>query len=186
MACPLFYTILTLFFYHSNYLNNSNTSEKKGLEKILILIINRLEPSGYNSLPDLWPDLRELMNLSIQLQPYQAIQRLLSLTNYFYEFCHGYRADTEKDEYEEYFNHVENMWVHLFRQEGLGMTDKIRALNVLRDGHQLAADEYGISDALNRALEAGIIQEQEQQLSKQQDEEQQQQQHQQQLEEKND
>ncbi|KAG2219152.1 hypothetical protein INT45_002343 [Circinella minor] len=128
----------------------------------------RLEPSGYNSLPDLWPDLKDLMNLSIQLQPYQAIQRLLSLTNYFYEFCHGYRADTEKDEYKEYFDHLENMWVYLFRQEGLGMTDRIRALNVLRDGHQLAADEYGIPDALNRALEAGIIQEE--QDEQQQDE----------------
>ncbi|KAI9249505.1 hypothetical protein BDA99DRAFT_523983 [Phascolomyces articulosus] len=123
----------------------------------------RLEPSGYTSLPELWPDLKQVIDLSIQLEPYQAIQRLLNLTNYFYEFCHGYRADTEQDEFQEYFQHVENTWIYLFRQEGLGMTDRIRALNVLRDGHQLAAQELGVPDALNEALKAGLIQLQPQQ-----------------------
>ncbi|KAI9490073.1 hypothetical protein BDB00DRAFT_875657 [Zychaea mexicana] len=120
----------------------------------------RLEPSGYQSLPDLWPDLKELIDASLQLPSWQAIQRLLNQTSYFYEFCHGYRADTEQVEYQEYFKHLEDAWIHLFGQEDLAMTDRIRALNVLRDGHQLAAEEFGIPNALNRALEAGVIQQQ--------------------------
>ncbi|KAI8144274.1 hypothetical protein BJV82DRAFT_668102 [Fennellomyces sp. T-0311] len=119
----------------------------------------RLEPSGYSSLPDLWQDLVVLIDASIQIAPAQAIQRLLSLTSYFYEFCHGYRADTEQDEYKEYFGHLENAWVQLFQHQQIGMTDRIRALNVLRDGNQLAADEFGVPDALNRALEVGLVQE---------------------------
>lgn len=96
-----------------------------------------------------------LVEASLELSPPQAIQRMLNLTSYFYDFCHAYRADTEQYELKEYFEFLENAWIQLF-QEQHGMTDRIRALNVLRDGHNQAADVFGIPDALNRALQAAL------------------------------
>ncbi|KAI7876705.1 hypothetical protein K492DRAFT_210197 [Lichtheimia hyalospora FSU 10163] len=115
----------------------------------------RMDSSGYQSLPDLWQDFAPVMDAAVKLPPPQAMQRMLSLTSYFYEFCHGYRADTEKYEYEEYFDAMNNAWEAIFQQQH-GMTDRIRALNVLRDGHTLAQEEFELPHALNGALEAAL------------------------------
>ncbi|KAI9317271.1 hypothetical protein BX666DRAFT_167575 [Dichotomocladium elegans] len=123
--------------------------------RILRKYRKRMDPSGYQSLPDLWQDLKPVLDATLQLPSYQAIQRLLNLTSSFYEFCHGYRADTEKDEFEEYFAAVDEAWMKIF-QEKHDMTDRIRALSVLRDGNEFARDDLRLENALNGALQAAL------------------------------
>lgn len=106
-------------------------------------------------MPELWQDFVPVVEASLKLSPAQAIQRMLQLTSYFYDFCHAYRADTEQHVFKDYFEFLENAWIRIF-QEQHGMTDRIRALNVLRDGHEQAADIFGVPDALNRALQAAL------------------------------
>lgn len=105
----------------------------------------------------MWQDLSVVIEASLNLSPPQAIQRLLSLSSQFYDYCLAYKNDTETSEFQEYFQFLDNAWVAVLQKQH-SMTDVIRALNVLRDGHQLAADELHVPNALNRALQTGLPQ----------------------------
>lgn len=86
----------------------------------------------------------------------EAIQRLLRITSDFYEYCVAYRDDTDTTEFQEYFGELDQTWTDLLSRPGTSMTDRIRALNVLRDGQELATVALTLPDGFSRALQTGL------------------------------
>ncbi|KAG2229917.1 hypothetical protein INT48_008298 [Thamnidium elegans] len=106
---------------------------------------------GYDSLPQLWQDLAPIILETIHLTPATAIQCLLNYTGDFHEFCEAFKEDTDLHEYKEYFDAMDFAWCTVLKGN-TSQTDKVRIVNVLRDG-QDRASKLGLSEVYSHATD---------------------------------
>lgn len=101
---------------------------------------NNLETSitGYQSLPELWQDFAPIILQVIHLKNPPPVQRLLNYTGDFHEFCGSFQQDTDEYEYKEYFEAMDYAWCRLLDLP-TSQTDKVRIINILRDGQDKVA-----------------------------------------------
>jgi hypothetical protein len=93
---------------------------------------------GYESLPELWQDFAPVILGTIHLK--SPIQRLLNYTGDFHEFCDAFKEDTDLQEYKEYFDAMDFAWCRVLKDKNPTKTDKVRIVNILRDGQDRAAN----------------------------------------------
>ncbi|KAI8882408.1 hypothetical protein K501DRAFT_249269 [Backusella circina FSU 941] len=129
-----------------SYNNDDDASEQRHLFKIeeksrqiLRKFNKRAETSGYQSLPELWQDFAGVIKATIHLSTPQAVQHLLQYTSEFHDYCEAYKEDTELNEYNEYFEAMDFAWCSVLSNHEIGQTDKVRIVNILRDGQDRAA-----------------------------------------------
>lgn len=102
-------------------------------------------------MPQLWQDLAPIILETIHLTPTTAIQRLLNYTGDFHDFCEAYKDDTDLFEYKEYFEAMDFAWCSVLK-DSTSQTDKVRIINVLRDG-QDRASKLGLSEVYSKATD---------------------------------
>jgi hypothetical protein len=92
----------------------------------------------YSSLPELWQDFAPIILQVIHLRNPTPVQRLLNYTGDFHEFCESFKDDTEEFEYKEYFEAMDYAWCRILELP-TSQTDKVRIINLLRDGQDTVA-----------------------------------------------
>lgn len=94
---------------------------------------------GYKSLPELWQDFAPIILQTIHLKS-SPVQRLLNYTGDFHEFCDAFKEDTDLHEYKEYFDAMDFAWTTVLAKDDVSATDRVRIVNVLRDGQDRASN----------------------------------------------
>ncbi|KAL7319777.1 hypothetical protein PS15m_002871 [Mucor circinelloides] len=105
---------------------------------------------GYESLPELWQDFAPVVLATIHLK--SPIQRLLNYTGDFHDFCDAFKEDTDLHEYKEYFDAMDFAWSRVLKDKNPTKTDKVRIVNVLRDG-QDRASQLGMQEVYPHATD---------------------------------
>lgn len=105
---------------------------------------------GYESLPELWQDFAPVILATIHLK--SPIQRLLNYTGDFHEFCDAFKEDTDLHEYKEYFDAMDFAWTRVLKDKNPTKTDKVRIVNILRDG-QDRASQLGLQEVYPHATD---------------------------------
>ncbi|KAI8997840.1 hypothetical protein BDB01DRAFT_846443 [Pilobolus umbonatus] len=105
---------------------------------------------GYESMPELWSDFAPLVQQTMHLK--YPIQRLLQYTGDFHEFCDAFKDDTDIQEYQEYFDAMDFAWITVLKESDISATDRVRIVNILRDG-QDKAQLLGLSQVYIRAAD---------------------------------
>ncbi|KAF1797483.1 hypothetical protein V8B55DRAFT_1336444 [Mucor lusitanicus] len=104
---------------------------------------------GYESLLELWQDFAPVILATIHSK--SPIQRLLNYTGDFHEFCDAFK-DTDLHEYKEYFDAMDFAWTRVLKDKSPTKTDKVRIVNVLRDG-QDRASQLGLQEVYPHATD---------------------------------
>lgn len=112
----------------------------------------RAELQGcYKSLPELWQDFAPIILQTIHLRS-SPVQRLLTYTGDFHEFCDAFKEDTDLHEYKEYFEAMDFAWCTVLSKDSVSTTDRVRIVNVLRDG-QDRASQLGLQEVYAHATD---------------------------------
>ncbi|KAI8063668.1 uncharacterized protein B0P05DRAFT_574234 [Gilbertella persicaria] len=102
---------------------------------------------GYEHMSELWQDLAPIILQTIHLK--SPVQRLLTYTSDFHEFCQGFHEDTSS--YKTYFDAMDFAWCCVLDTQTTE-TEKVRIVNVLSDGQDIA-NKLGLHDVYPHALE---------------------------------
>ncbi|KAG2202413.1 hypothetical protein INT47_008884 [Mucor saturninus] len=137
----------------------SERNEDRHLEKIdeaYIKVIRKFRKraelqGGYKSLPELWLDFAPIILKTIHLKS-SPVQRLLTYTGDFHEFCDAFKEDTDLHEYKEYFEAMDFAWCTILAHSNVSATDRVRIINVLRDG-QDRASKLGLQEVYAHATD---------------------------------
>ncbi|OBZ88548.1 hypothetical protein A0J61_03394 [Choanephora cucurbitarum] len=105
---------------------------------------------GYESMTELWKDFGPVVLQTIHL--HAPIQRLLNYTNDFHEFCEAFQHETTTEEYQRYYDAMDFAWSRVLDEKNPSETDKIRVVNVLSDGQEVAM-KLGLSQVYTQAIE---------------------------------
>ncbi|CAO3629012.1 unnamed protein product [Mucor hiemalis] len=139
--------------------HNIQDTEERQIEKIdeaYTKVIRRFRKraelqGGYDSLPQLWQDFAPIILETIHLRSAPPVQRLLNYTGDFHEFCDAFKEDTDLHEYKEYFDAMDYAWCRVLEQD-ISKTDKVRIVNLLRDG-QDRASQLGLQEVYSHATD---------------------------------
>ncbi|KAI9282992.1 hypothetical protein BC943DRAFT_362206 [Umbelopsis sp. AD052] len=96
----------------------------------------RTNESGYHSIMEVWEDLFPCVQVASSFEAWWAMQYMLRITGEFHEYCDGFRDDITQ--MASMFDELEKAWLVLLEREGLSTTDKIRSINLFRDGQDKA------------------------------------------------
>ncbi|KAI7900519.1 uncharacterized protein BX663DRAFT_517905 [Cokeromyces recurvatus] len=105
---------------------------------------------GYESLPQLWEEFAPIILKTIHLK--SPIQHLLNFTGDFHDYCDAFKEDTDLYEYKEYFDAMDFAWTCVLKDKEASETDKVRIMNILRDG-QDRASLLGLQEVYSHAID---------------------------------
>ncbi|CEG69485.1 hypothetical protein RMATCC62417_05552 [Rhizopus microsporus] len=127
--------------------------EKIEHEHKLVQRKNEPEKGGYATLSDYWKEFGHVVQHTMHLKSSSSIQLLLNLTGEFHDVCDAYERDAEIYEYKECFDALDFAWQAVIEDhQPISQTDKVRILNVLRDG-QDRASLFGLNQVYHHATE---------------------------------
>lgn len=87
---------------------------------------------------DVWVDLFPCVQVATSFEAWWAMQYMLRITGEFHEYCDGFREADDITQMSSMFDELEKAWLALLEREGLSTTDKIRSVNLFRDGQDKA------------------------------------------------
>ncbi|KAG0749755.1 hypothetical protein G6F57_001598 [Rhizopus arrhizus] len=99
----------------------------------------RNEPGGYDTIQEYWEDFTHVVQLTLHLKTSSSIQILLNLTGDFHDVFDEFNETKKSLDCREYFEAMEFAWKSIIQTHKVDQTDKVRILNVLRDGQDRAA-----------------------------------------------
>jgi hypothetical protein len=111
----------------------------KFIFQIVSLTLTRNEPGGYDTIQEYWKDFTHVVQLTLHLKTSSSIQILLNLTGDFHDVFDEFNETKKSLDCQEYFEAMEFAWKSLIQTHKVDQTDKVRILNVLRDGQDRAA-----------------------------------------------
>ncbi|KAJ2959045.1 hypothetical protein NQZ79_g5463 [Umbelopsis isabellina] len=133
-------------------------SKANRLDKRLLVISGKFRrrsnpSSGYHSLDELWTDLYPCIELALSFEPSWSMQYMLRITGEFHDYCVGFGKENDVQGIPPMFRELEKAWLRLLEVQGLSTTDKIRSLNIFRDGKD-KAEWLGIGEVYQQAMQA--------------------------------
>ncbi|KAH8550713.1 hypothetical protein BGW37DRAFT_74233 [Umbelopsis sp. PMI_123] len=161
----------SLFFLHSSGQKGMNASEEARetrnvaelteqtkanrldarLLKISGKFRRRTNASGYHSIMDVWVDLYPCIQVACTFESWWAMQYMLRITGEFHEYCDGFREADDIAQMASMFDELEKAWLVLLEREAVSTTDKIRSINLFRDG-QDKAEVLGVQGVYQRVV----------------------------------